>query len=129
MKKYNLISKYTIKQYKVHRTPVNNEKVKNLVNRKFDNREYLEVVVSDLTYVNVNGKWNYICLILDLFNREIVGYAAGSNKDANLVYKALTRINAPIDSIGIFHSDYAEFGIIRTEECNLFQNLILKQRQ
>ena len=36
----------------------------------------LDVVVSDLTYVNVQGKWNYICVIIDFFNREIIGYAA-----------------------------------------------------
>ena len=105
MRKYNLISKYTIKQYKVYKSKVNNEKIKNVVNREFDNRKNLEVVVSDLTYVNVDGKWNYICLILDLFNREIVGYAAGRKKDAALVYKALARINEPLDSIEIFHTD------------------------
>ena len=105
MKKYNLISNYTVKQYKVHRSKVNNEKAENIVNREFDDRENLEVVVSDLTYVNVNGKWNYICLILDLFNREIVGYAAGKNKTADLVYKAFTRVEKPLNNIKIFHTD------------------------
>ena len=33
-----------------------------------------EVVVSDLTYVRVGNAWNYICILLDLYNREIVGY-------------------------------------------------------
>lgn len=32
----------------------------NIVNREFDNRDDLEIVVSDLTYVNVDGKWHYI---------------------------------------------------------------------
>ena len=37
----------------------------------------MNVIVSDLTYVNVDGKWNYICTIIDLVqNRESVGYAA-----------------------------------------------------
>ena len=52
----------------------------------------LEVIVSDLTYVNVAGKWNYICLILDLWNREIIGYAAGKHKTAELVYQAICKI-------------------------------------
>lgn len=30
---------------------------------------------------------------LDLYNREIVGYAAGKHKDAYLVRKAITTIN------------------------------------
>ena len=29
-----------------------------------------------MTYVNVKGKWNYICLIIDLYNCEIIAYAA-----------------------------------------------------
>ncbi len=41
--KYRLVSDYTIK-------------VENLVNREFDNRSDLEIVVSDLTYVNAAGK-------------------------------------------------------------------------
>src|SRR5690554_1478745 len=47
---------------KVHKTSCNNDNIGNKVNRKFNNRTEREVVVSDLTYVNVDGKWNYICL-------------------------------------------------------------------
>ena len=39
-----------------------------------------DVVVSDLTYVNVAGSWHYICILIDLYNREIIGYSAGSRK-------------------------------------------------
>ena len=68
-----LVSNYTIKQFKVHKTQCNEEKVENILNREFDREKQLDVIVSDLTYVNVAGKWNYICLILDLWNREIIG--------------------------------------------------------
>ena len=80
MKKYDLVSTYTKKQYKVHSPGCNEDKIANIVNREFDKEESLDVVVSDLTYVNVKGKWNYICLIIDLFNREFIGYAAGKKK-------------------------------------------------
>lgn len=92
MKKYSLVSSYTVKQYKVHSSKCNEEKVSNIVNREFNRDQSLDVVISDLTYVNVKGKWNYICLILDLFNREIIGYAAGKNKTAELVTKAFSSI-------------------------------------
>ncbi|MBU5267075.1 hypothetical protein KQI21_09630 [Virgibacillus proomii] len=49
----------------------------------------LHVLVSDLTYVRVAEKWNYICLFVDLFNREMMGYSAGANKDHQLVMRAL----------------------------------------
>ena len=93
MKKYGLVSKYTIKQHKVYPNKCNEEKIENIVNRKFNREQSLDVVVSDLTYVNVKGKWNYICLILDLFNREIIGYAAGKKKTSSLVIKAFSSIH------------------------------------
>ena len=105
MKKYTLISSYTVKQYKVHKTSCNEEKIKNVVNREFDSNNHLDIVVSDLTYVNVNGKWNYICILIDLFNREIVGYAAGKNKDAGLVNRAFGKVSSPLSKINIFHTD------------------------
>lgn len=105
MKKYGLVSNYTVKQYKVYKSKCNEEKYENVVNREFDRTESMEVVVSDLTYVNVKGKWNYICILLDLYNREIIGYAAGKNKDANLVYKAFTKVNRPLEKIKILHTD------------------------
>ena len=50
MEKYELIFQYTIKQFKVYKSKCNEEKV---ANREFNSRDEMEVVVSDLTYVNV----------------------------------------------------------------------------
>ena len=105
MRKYGLISCYTVKKYKVHPEKSNEDTVSNVVNREFDNREKLEVVVSDLTYVNIMGIWYYICVIVDLFNREIIGYSAGRYKTANLVYEALLSIKTGLHNINIFHSN------------------------
>lgn len=105
MAKYSLVSVYTKKIYKNHKLSCNENKIPNIVNREFDNRRPLEVLTSDLTYVRVNNEWHYICTILDLFNREIVGYAAGKHKDAKLVMAALRKINANLYKVNIFHSD------------------------
>jgi putative transposase len=105
MEKYRLISNYTVKQYKIHKSKCNEDKIENVVNREFNDREDLEIVVSDLTYVNVSGKWNYICLLINLFNREIVGYSAGANKDAELVYEAFMTSNINLKKVKIFHTD------------------------
>lgn len=96
---------YTVKQYKVHKQTCNNDKIDNKLKRNFNQEERMKVMVSDLTYVNVAGKWNYICLMLDLYNREIVGYAAGKHKDADLVRKAITTIKYDLNKIEIFHTD------------------------
>ena len=90
---------YTVKQYKVHKQTCNNDKIDNKLKRNFNQEERMKVIVSDLTYVNVAGKWNYICLMLDLYNREIVGYAAGKHKDADLVRKAITTIKSLTEDV------------------------------
>lgn len=105
MKELGLVSNYTVAQYKVPKKPTNEERVSNQVARQFNNREYLEVVVSDLTYVRVAGRWNYVCLITDLHNREFIGYSAGSHKDPRLVYQAFTSIRPGLQKIRIFHTD------------------------
>lgn len=53
MKKYNLVPKYTVAEYKPHKTDYNNGDIPNIVDGKFNGREDLEVIVSDLTYVRV----------------------------------------------------------------------------
>ena len=105
MKQEGLVSKYTVAQFKPHIDQCNESKVENVVNREFNNQPHYHVVVSDLTYVRVGNNWNYICVLIDLFNREIIGYSAGRNKDAALVYKAFARINTNLSSIRIFHTD------------------------
>lgn len=105
MDKYGLVSNYTIKQFKVHKSTCNEDKIANEVDRKFNDRDYLEVVVSDLTYVKVRDKWCYVCLIIDLFNREIIGYSAGKNKTAELVYDAFLSSSVNLSKIRIFHTD------------------------
>lgn len=44
-------------------------------------------------------------MFIDLFNREIVGYSAGKNKDAKLVTKAISKISHSLEHIELFHTD------------------------
>ena len=105
MKENALVSNYTVAKYKVHTASCNESAIANIVDRQFDNRDKLEVTVSDLTYVRVGGKWNYVCTIIDLHNREIIGYSAGANKNAELVETALLRCTYSLQDIRVFHSD------------------------
>lgn len=105
MTKYSLVSKYTVARYKVRKQACNEDNIANIVNRKFSDRTKLEVVVSDLTYVRVESQWMYICALLDLHNKEIIGYSAGRNKTAELVYRAFLSCRYPLSDIEIFHTD------------------------
>ena len=105
MKQEGLVSNYTVAQFKPHKASCNEDKIENVVNRQFDNQQYLNVVVSDLTYVRVGNRWHYLCVLVDLFNREIIGYSCGPNKDASLVKKAFSTVKTNLHQIKIFHTD------------------------
>ena len=105
MKEQGLVSAYTVAQFKVHKDTCNESLVTNELNRGFDTKAPLAVVVSDLTYVRVNHKWNYICVLIALYNREIIGYSTGIHKDAGLVYKAFASIKTNLKNISLFHTD------------------------
>ncbi len=105
MQEQGLVSTYTIAQFKPHTKSCNESEQKNELNREFDQEEEMTVVVSDLTYVRVNKKWHYVCVFVDLFNREIVGFSTGPNKDALLVYRAFASIKTDLRQIQLFHTD------------------------
>jgi putative transposase len=105
MRKYNLVSKYTQKRCKKQKTEVNNDMIPNKVDRQFGDRKPLEVVVSDLTYIKCAGRWHYICVLLDLHGRKIIGSAVGRKKDAKLVRTAFYGVQADLRKIAIFHTD------------------------
>ena len=62
-------------------------------------------MVSDLTYVRVGQKWQYVCILLDLHNREIIGYSSGTHKDALLVRAAFAKVKVNLVQIQMFHTD------------------------
>lgn len=105
MKQEGLVSSYTKAQFRPHVDKCNEAPTQNIVNRAFQNQTEYNVVVSDLTYVRVGLSWHYICVLVDLFNREIIGYSAGRNKDAVLVMKAFRSVNTNLANINIFHTD------------------------
>jgi len=105
MDEQGLVSKYTIAQYKPSKSTYNESTQANLLNREFEQDQELRVVVSDLTYVRVAQKWHYVCVFVDLFNREIIGSSAGNKKDAQLVYRAFSSIKGNLHNIELFHTD------------------------
>lgn len=105
MQKHQLESAYSRSRYKVHNNRHTEAAIPNELNRRFANQEEYAAVVSDLTYVRVNYRWNYICILLDLFNREIIGFSAGPNKDAMLVYDAFASVQCNLGNIQMFHTD------------------------
>lgn len=105
MRENGLVSAYGRKRFKVHPGAVNEADVPNVVARGFGGRAPRTHICSDLTYVRVGASWNYVCLLVDLYNREIVGHSAGPRKDARLVKSAFATLSFPISDIEVFRTD------------------------
>lgn len=79
----------------------------NLVQRKFDPDSLNAVWAGDITYVKTALGWVYLAVVLDLCNKEAVGYAVSKNIDTELVKRALSNAimqRGHHDGL-IFHSD------------------------
>lgn len=66
-----------------------------------------EVWVSDITYIPTKEGWLYLCTIMDLFSRKIVGWSTRHDMKAELVLKAFDSAcsrRKPRQNT-IFHSD------------------------
>ncbi|MFW7379332.1 MAG: IS3 family transposase [Oligoflexus sp.] len=81
----------------------------NILERKFNIDKVDSAWLSDITYLPlIDGGFVYLCVVMDLASREIVGWYVDDNMEAKLVCQAflnaiLSRANAPRGAI--FHSD------------------------
>ncbi|BAN93415.1 ISSdy1, transposase OrfB [Streptococcus dysgalactiae subsp. equisimilis 167] len=66
-----LVSVYQKATFKPHSRGKNEAPIPNHLDRQFKQERPLQALVTDLTYVRVGNRWAYVCLIIDLYNREI----------------------------------------------------------
>ena len=105
MKRLHLVSVYQKAAFKPHSKGKNEAPIPNRLDRQFDQERPLEVLVTDLTYVRVDRRWAYVCLIIDLSNREIIGLSVGWHNTAELVKQAIQSIPYALTKVKLFHSD------------------------
>lgn len=89
MKIHGIIAK-TKKKFKAttnskHNLPV----AENLLNQNFVTEKPNTVWASDITYVPTLEGWLYLAVILDLFSRQVVGWAMSDRLTSDFVIKAL----------------------------------------
>ncbi|GAB3039910.1 hypothetical protein GCM10027098_42530 [Bowmanella dokdonensis] len=80
----------------------------NLLNREFTVHQRNLVWTSDITQVRCEEGWLYIAVVLDLYSRTVVGWAASCLNSAELVRCALQsawQSRKPNGSQLLFHSD------------------------
>lgn len=79
----------------------------NLLQQNFSVDRINRVWVSDLTYIRTDEGWLYLCSVLDLCSRRVVGWATGNTIDRHLAIAALnSAVSYRRPGRGfIFHSD------------------------
>jgi len=107
MKIHGIVGKAT-KKYKVttnskHTLPV----AENLLKQNFEAAKPNTVWISDITYVPTLEGWLYLAVILDLFSRQVVGWAMSDRLTSGFVVRALSQAigRRHPASRCIFHSD------------------------
>ena len=86
-----------------HSLPV----AENLLQRCFEVPETNQAWVSDLSYLPTAEGWLYLCVIIDLYSRKVVGWSLSTRIDTELVLQALMMAlmrRRPPKGL-IFHSD------------------------
>lgn len=80
----------------------------NHLRRNFQVKEPGRVWVSDITYIATKQGWLYLTVIMDLYDRKIIGWALSETMCTELTILPAWRmalINRPLNSRLIFHSD------------------------
>ena len=67
----------------------NKEVSANLLEQKFSALEINHKWVTDITYIPTQEGWLYLCVIIDLFSRAVIGWSMDSRMKADLVCSAL----------------------------------------
>lgn len=78
--------RYRVTTDSKHRLPV----APNLLERNFAPLAPNQVFTSDITYIWTDEGWLYLAIVLDLFNREVVGWSIKPRMSADIVTDALT---------------------------------------
>jgi transposase InsO family protein len=79
----------------------------NLLGREFNAEKPNQKWVSDITYIYTQEGWLYLCVIIDLFSRKVVGWATSSRINTDLLLDAFLSaviLRCPPEGL-IFHSD------------------------
>jgi len=81
--------------------------VPNLVNQEFTAKRQGQLWTSDITYLWTKAGWLYLSVVLDVYNRQIVGWAMSERLNRQLVIASLNQAltqGCPTKNM-IFHSD------------------------
>ena len=105
MRENGPVGAYGGKRFKAHPGAADEADVPNAVARGLGGRAPRTHICGDLACVRVGASWNYVRLLVDPCNREIVGHSAVPRRNARPVKSAFATLSFPISDIEVFHTD------------------------
>ncbi len=108
MKENNWISKHK-KKFKVttnsnHKYPI----YRNLLDRDFNPSRLNQIWVSDISYIKAQKGWLYLTIIIDLYDRQVIGWSLSTSLHANQTIITILKMaisKRKITQPLLFHSD------------------------
>lgn len=115
--------KFKATTHSKHSLPVQ----ENHLNRAFQPAKINQAWTSDITYIWTNEGWLYLAVILDLFSRQVIGWAMDKRMTGILVMNALTMalFRRKITNRLLLHSDRGSQYAAKTFQALLKQNNIV----
>ena len=105
----------------------------NHLHQQFNPATPNSVWASDFTYIKVHGFFHYLCVVIDLFSRKVVGWSLSNHHDVDLTTKAFEKAYSDRGEpeYVMFHSDqgseYTAFSFRQTlERCHAIQSFSRK---
>lgn len=105
----------------------------NHLNQQFNPASPNSVWASDFTDIKVNGSFHYLCVVIDLFSRKVIGWSLSNRHNVDLTIKAFEKayFDRGEPDYVLFHSDqgseYTAFTFRQTlEKCNAVQSFSKK---
>ncbi len=105
----------------------------NHLNQNFNPDKPNTVWASDFTYVKVGNSFCYLCVVIDLFSRKVIGWDISSKHSVELTQSAFNKAyhNRNRPKFVLFHSDrgseYTAFSFRQLlEKCHILQSFSKK---
>ena len=108
MRENGLYSECALKFKAPRKRNPNGRFYENRVEQKFKPEGLNKIWAGDITYIKTTLGWVYLAAVMDLYNREVIGYSISKSIDTELVKRALANALANTKGGGsntIFHSD------------------------
>ena len=105
MREMNLVTKQ-VRGIKERKIKMENENLPDFIHRNFSTLKPNQVWVSDITYLPVEDRHCYMCVVMDLFSRKVLSYKISEDVTPQLVidtFMQAYQLRKPTDLI--FHSD------------------------